>query len=153
MDDFALTPAERALLAALNRLGVGYMVIGLSAAVLQGAPVTTQDIDLWFERPGDESLREAARLAGGFWIPVFGLGPSGFGGDGLDRVDVVLTAHGLDPFAVEYSRALDLVVDGISIKVLPLDRVILSKRSTNRPKDVAALPALEATPRAGEAGA
>ena len=55
MDDFALTSAERALLAALNRRGVRYLLIGLSAAVLQGAPVSTQDLDLWIEHPGDEA--------------------------------------------------------------------------------------------------
>lgn len=152
MDDFALTPAERALLSALNRRHVRYIIIGLGAAVLQGAPIMTQDIDLWFERVDDESVRDAAREAGGFWIPVFGLHPPGFGGDALDRVDVVLTAHGLDAFGIEYSRAIDMLVDGIPVKVLPIERVIISKRSTNRPKDIAALPALEAALRAREDG-
>ncbi len=64
---------------------------------------------------------------------------------GLERIDTVLTAHGLDSFAAEYDRALDFGIDGIPIRVLPLDRIIHSKRSTGRPKDLAALPALEAT--------
>jgi hypothetical protein len=63
----------------------------------------------------------------------------------LERSDTVLTAHGLDDFATESNRALDVAVDGIPVKVLPLERVIVSQRSTNRPKDRAALPALEAT--------
>jgi len=33
--------------------------------------------------------------------------PPAFGGDGLDRLDVVLTLHGLDVFADEYARAVD----------------------------------------------
>lgn len=148
MDDFALTAAERTLLAALNSHGVRYLVIGLGAAVLQGAPVSTQDLDLWFERPGDDAVRGALADAGGFWITGFGLQPPGLGGEGLDRLDTVLTAHGLDDFATEYRRSLDMTVDGIPIKVLPLERVIASKRSTGRPKDLAALPALEATLRA-----
>lgn len=147
MDDSALTPAERALLAALNRLGVRYLVIGLGAAVLQGAPVSTQDIHLWFEHPGDDGVKQAAREAGGFWVPVFGLQPPAIGGDGLDRI-VVLTAYGLDTFDEEYARAIEQVVDGVPVRVLPLERVIASKRATNRPKDVAALPALEAALRA-----
>ena len=61
---------------------------------------------------------------------------------------MVLAAHGLEGFDAEYARALEQVIDGIPVKVLPLDRVIVSKRSTNRPKDIAALPALEATLRA-----
>jgi hypothetical protein len=127
VDDFALTPAERTLLAALNRHGVRYLVVGLGAAVLQGAPVSTQDIDLWFEQPGDDAVRRALAEAGGFWIPAFGLQPPGLGGEGLDRLDTVLTAHGLDDFAAEYARALDLTVDGIAVKVLPLEREALDR--------------------------
>jgi hypothetical protein len=152
VDDFALTPAERALLAALNRRGVRYLVIGLGAAVVQGAPVSTQDIDLWLERPGDAAVRAAASDAGGFWIPAFGMHPPGIGGEGLERIDVVLTAHGLRDFASEFSQALEYLVDGVPVRVLPLERIVASKRSTNRPKDLAAIPALEATIRARDEG-
>ena len=152
MDDYALTPAERTLLAALNRRGVRYLVIGLGAAVLQGAPVSTQDLDLWLERPADDEVRLAAADAGGFWIAAFGLHPPGIGGDGLERIDIVLTAHGLEDFASEYARAKEMQIDDIAVRVLPLERVIASKRSTNRPKDIAAIPALEATLRARDSG-
>jgi hypothetical protein len=145
VDDFVLTPAERALLTALDRHGVRFLLIGLAAALVEGAPVSTQDLDLWLERPDDEGVRQAASDAGGFWLPGFGLQPPGFGGAGLERVDVVLTAHGLDAFTVEYERALPRIIDGVQIRVLPLERIIASKRATNRPKDRAALPALEAT--------
>ena len=148
MDDFALTSAERALLAALNRRGVRYLLIGLGAAVLQGAPVSTQDLDLWLERPGDDTVKLAAADAGGFWIPAFGMQPPGIGGNGLERIDVVLTAHGLADFESEYVQAPQCLIDDVPVRVLPLDRIIASKRSTNRPKDIAALPALEATIRA-----
>jgi hypothetical protein len=33
----------------LNRRGVRYLVVGVAAAVLQGATTATQDVDLWFE--------------------------------------------------------------------------------------------------------
>jgi hypothetical protein len=59
-----------------------------------------------------------------------------------------VAAHGLRDFDAESAGALDLVVDDVPVKVLPLERVIASKRSAGRPKDVAALPALEATLRA-----
>jgi hypothetical protein len=153
VDDFALTPAERALLGALNRRGMRYLVIGLSAAVLQGAPVSTQDLDLWLERPGDDAVRQAASDAGGFWLPAFGMRPPGFGGEGLERIDVVLTAHGLHDFDSEYLHAPECLIDDVPVRVLPLERIIASKRSTNRPKDIAAIPALEAAVRARAAGA
>lgn len=145
MDDFTLTSAERALLIALRARGVRFLLVGLGAAVIEGAPVSTQDLDLWLERADDEAVRLAAADAGGFWLPGFGMQPPGFGGSGLERIDVVLTAHGLEMFDAEYARGLDRTVDGVPVRVLPLERVIASKRATNRPKDVAALPALEAT--------
>ena len=145
MDDFALTPAERALFDALNRRGVPFIIIGMGAAVLEGAPMATQDRDVWFERIDDERIRLAATDAGGFWISGFGKQPPAFGGDGLARIDVVLTADGLEPFSVEYARAIARDVEGVTLRVLPLDRVIASKRATGRAKDAAQLPALEAT--------
>ena len=145
MDDFALAPAERALFRALRARDVRFIIIGLGAALLEGAPVSTQDLDLWLDQPGSDAVRQAAVDAGGFWLPGFGVQPPRFGGPGLERIDVVLTAHGLDPFDVEYARSLSIDVDGIPLRVLSLERVIASKRTTNRPKARAALPALEAT--------
>jgi hypothetical protein len=39
---------ERAFLEALDELGAPYLIVGLGAAVMQGAPVVTEDIELWF---------------------------------------------------------------------------------------------------------
>lgn len=148
MDDFALTPAERALLSALRARGVRFLIVGLGAAVLEGAPVATQDIDLWFETVDSDQIAVAAKDAGGFWISGFGMQPPSFGGDDLSRIDVVLTAHGLRRFADEYEAGVDHEIEGVVVRVLPLERVIASKRATGRPKDAASLPALEAALRA-----
>ena len=95
MFEFVLTGAERALLEALGALGVRYLIVGMGAALIEGAPGTTQDLDLWFGSIDADRLREAARTAGGFYTPGFGLQPPAIGGEGLDRVDVVVTASGL----------------------------------------------------------
>src|SRR5712675_2219144 len=49
MPDSTLTAAERTFLAELDRLGVRFMVVGMSGALIQGARGATEDIDLWFE--------------------------------------------------------------------------------------------------------
>jgi hypothetical protein len=144
VDDFVLTPAERALFRALHERGVRFLVVGLSAAVLEGAPIATQDIGVWLEKL-DERVALAASDAKAFWVTGFGVQPPAFGGHGLERLDVVLTAHGLADFDTEYAGAIAREIEGVSLHVLPLERVIASKRATNRPKDRAALPALEAT--------
>jgi len=44
-----LGDAELKFLQALSTRGVRFMIVDLSAAALQGAPVVTQNVDLWFE--------------------------------------------------------------------------------------------------------
>lgn len=145
MSEIVLTPAERALLGALHELGIRFLIVGMGAALLEGAPVTTQDLDLWFGRIDAERLQEAARRAGGFFTSGAGMQPPAVGGAGLDRIDVVLTASGLDPFDHEYARAREYELDGVRVAVLPLERVIASKLAANRPKDAAQMPMLQAT--------
>jgi hypothetical protein len=147
--DFALTDPERRLLHALSGRGIRFLVVGLGAALIEGAPVATLDLDLWLERIDDPRIPQAAADAGGFWVTGFGLQPPSFGGEGLDRLDVVLTLHGLGTFDDEYAQSLDRVIDGLPLRVLPLERVVASKRATNRLKDRAVLPVLEATLLAG----
>jgi hypothetical protein len=146
MEEFsAFTPGERALLEALNRFDVRYMLVGLSAAVLQGANTGTRDIDLWLEDPSDPRIGAAARLVGAIWVPgSFGMRPPQFGGEQVgDRLDVVTHMHGLDGFEAELGRALELVVDGIPLRILSIERIIASKRAAGRPRDLASIPALE----------
>lgn len=146
MADFsALEPGERAVFEALNRHGVRYMLVGLSAAVLQGANTGTRDIDIWFEDVSDPRIREAIREAGGIWVSgTFGMSPPQIGGDAVgDRLDVALRVDGLGTFADEVPNTTDMVVDGLALPVLKLERIVASKRAAARTKDLAVLPALE----------
>lgn len=60
-----------------------------------------------------------------------------------DRFDVVATVDGADDFAAERSRAVFIVVSGVRLPVMPLARVVVSKKASGRKKDLAQLPALE----------
>lgn len=152
MADSALTEAERRFLAELDRLGVRFLLVGASAAVLQGANTATQDLDLWFEDVSDPRLAAAARAAGGAFIPGgVALRPPMLGGDVLgDRLDVVVHMHGLRSFDEEYVSSKTMTVDGVLLRVLPLRRIIASKRATGRPRDLAQIPALEEALAASE---
>jgi len=55
--------SEIVLLTALLRAQVRFMVVSLSAATLQGSPIVTQDVDLWFEKLDDPRLAKALRDA------------------------------------------------------------------------------------------
>ena len=60
-----------------------------------------------------------------------------------DRFDVVTHTHGLDAFEQEFDRAKSIEIDGVMLKILPLKRIIVSKRAAGRPRDLAQIPALE----------
>lgn len=139
-----LSEAERAFLLALEKRGVRFLVIGMGAAVLQGATAVTQDLDLWFEDLGDPRIAEIAKAVGGFYVSGFGMMPPTLGGALGDRFDVVTHAHGLETFANEFRGALRTDVEGVSLPLLPLERILASKKSIKRPKDLAQIPMLEA---------
>ena len=89
MSERAFTDVERRFLQELEARGVRYLVIGMTAAVLQGARGVTEDVDLWFERLDDAGIAEAARAVGGLWVSgSFGMRPPMLGGALGDRFDV-----------------------------------------------------------------
>lgn len=137
-----LSEAELRLLGALLRHKVRFLVVGLSAAALQGAPVVTEDIDLWFEDLSDSGFLTALREVGAAYVPPFGLNPPMLAGAGAQPFDVVLRMDGLEDFDKEFRRALGVRIGGLRLKVLPLARIILSKQATNRPKDRLVIPVL-----------
>lgn len=145
MADSILTDAERALLRELEARGIRFLVVGMSAALVQGARGATEDIDLWFEDVSDPGIADAVRQAGGIWVSgAFHMGPPRIGGDALsERFDVVAHMSGLEPFAVEYRDVRFEYVDGIRLPLLPLRRILHSKRAAGRPKDLAAIHAIE----------
>ncbi|MBM4156600.1 MAG: hypothetical protein FJ221_16470 [Lentisphaerae bacterium] len=139
-----LSADERRLLAAFKSRRVPFLLVGLSAAALQRAPVVTQDVDLWIPEPGSPRFLRALNDCGVSYVPPIGLNPPMLAGPGADLFDLVVRMHGLGPFAEEARHALRIRVQGLVLPVLRLDRIIASKRSLNRPKDRAVLPALEA---------
>lgn len=139
-DVAALSDSERAFFDALSKHGVRYLIVGMSAALLQGARGATEDINIWFETISHPGIGAAARDAGGFWVTRSE--PPMLGGMS-DRFDVVLSMSGLPDFESEYRASPEFRVDGVSLRVLPLSRIIESKRVANRAKDKAVLPALE----------
>ena len=145
MDVSPLSDKELRFLSALIERDVHFMVVGLSAAALQGAPVVTQDVDLWFEDLNDPRIREAARHVGAAYVPPFNLNPPMFAGAGTELFDIVLTVHGLGSFEEEVRGCIEVPLESHTLKVLPLTRILVSKRAANRQKDRLVIPVLEDT--------
>lgn len=142
-----LSETELRLLESLLRHRIRFMVVGLSAAALQGAPVVTEDVDLWFENLNDPKLIPALVEVGAAYISPFGHNPPMLGGAGSEPFDIALRMNGLDEFADEWKRAIKIKVGGLWLKILPLERILASKQAANRPKDRLVIPVLKNTLR------
>ena len=136
------TGREIAFLRELHKRGVDYMIVGAAAAALQGAPIVTQDIDLWFKDLGVPGLQRALAKVGGVIVPSAGLHPPMFAGGAVELFDIVLTMHGLGTFDEEMEHMILVDLGRLRVRVLSLDRIIKSKEAVGRPKDALTLPVL-----------
>ena len=127
--------SERRLLQHLLKRKLRFIIVGLSAATLQGAPVVTQDVDLWFEDLADPKLSRALQEVGAAYVPPSINNPPMLAGKGAELFDLVIRMDGLGPFAEEFKNCLDVAIGRQKLKVLPLDRILISKTAANRPKD------------------
>ena len=83
-----LSESELRFLETLVRKKVQFMLVGLSAAALQGAPVVTQDVDLWFKDLNDPRLRGALKETGVAYVAPSPVNPPMFVGKGVEFVSV-----------------------------------------------------------------
>jgi len=133
---------EIRLLTALLRARVRFMVVGLSAAALQGAPVVTQDVDLWFEHLGEPKISRALHKIGAAYVPPSITNPPMLAGHGAELFDIAIKMDGLGTFAEELKNCVVVPLGGQKLKVLSLERILASKIAANRSKDKLTIPVL-----------
>ncbi len=154
----AAVDARPVLVAAANALrevDLEAVLIGNAGAAIQGAPVTTVDLDFLF-RKTPRNLQKLRALAD--WLhatilrpyyPVSDLFRVVRDSDGL-QLDFMATVHGLRSFEGVRDRARLIDIDGAPLLVATLTDIIKSKRAAARPQDLAVLPLLEQAREAAE---
>ena len=141
-----------AILAALERHGVRYVLIGGLAANAHGSRRTTRDVDVIVERSSAnlERLADAAReLEVGSPVidsrqreldPLDPLDLARAANVSLDtsqgELDVLNEALGAPPFEMLASRAVTVEVYGTQVHVVGLDDLIALKRAAGRDVDL-----------------
>lgn len=154
-----MNPAR--LLQALAEGDVRFVVVGGLAAVAQGAPVVTLDVDVVHERTPDNVRRLLGVLAslGASYVRAPGSPPIAPREDLLlgEGHHILTTAHGrLDVLGrIEggrgYQELLPRTVESrigdAPVRLLSLEAILEIKRVSARPKDRALVPLLEATLR------
>lgn len=129
---------------ALRVAKIQYQLIGMSAALLQGVPVATFDVDLWINLPVRQYM-VAAKVAietGAQMVrnTVFELT------DGT-LVNFIFEVDGLKSFAVELRKARKLRFHGQTVPVMPLESIRRSKAAVMRPKDSSHIHSIDETLR------
>jgi predicted nucleotidyltransferase len=134
----------------LKRHGLEAILIGNAAAALQGAPVTTVDLDFLF-RKTPLNLKKLKTIASELdavilrpYYPTSGLFRVMRDRDGL-QLDFMTDIHGVAAFEGLRKRPNAVRFGDAELMVAALADIIKSKRAAGRPEDLAVLRLLEKT--------
>jgi hypothetical protein len=105
----------------------------MTAGVMQGIMTNTMDVDIWVDLPARQYIR--------LWNLI-----KSQGGTALSQtlyalsdgkvVNFLFSVTGLNEFSREFRHCLDRTLDGQAVKVLPLERILKSKETVRRDKDL-----------------
>jgi predicted nucleotidyltransferase len=145
-------PADfKDLLVELSDAQARFLVVGGYAVAVHGHPRATKDLDVWVEPTKKNGERVFAALVR-FGAPIeqFDISPPDFEAyDGVLQLGVppvridILTRVGGVTFEQAWLDRLEVTLDGRPIPVLGLDTLIVNKRHTARPQDLADVHTLE----------
>ncbi len=158
-------PEFTEILKVLSRHEVEYILVGGLAAIVHGAPVVTFDLDIVFPKTAENLPRLLAALleidahyldpAGRHIVPdaeklasfrmhqlITSLGPL----DVMEKIGAGMTYADL----IHHTQISE--VAGVSVRVLSLEKIILSKEQADRDKDRATLPLLRRILRLKQGG-
>ncbi len=142
-------PNVGALLGALNRHGVDFVVIGGLAGIAHGSAYPTYDLDVAYAREPANQQRLADALAE-LDVTLRGAPPdlpfqldvktihngSNFTFDTkFGSFDVLGEAAGVTSFEDLRSAASQEEIEGVPVRIASIDHLIAMKRAGNRPKD------------------
>jgi predicted nucleotidyltransferase len=135
---------------AIERHGLETVLIGNAAAAMQGAPVTTIDIDFLYRRT-PSNLKKLKQVAADMGVTLYTpFYPTSMmlrmmNDDGTMQIDFLHEVSGVRSFEGLRSRATRMTLREVPVRVATLADIIKMKKSANRPKDRAIMGILEKT--------
>ena len=133
----------------LNKAGVDYMLVGGWAVNMYGYIRATVDLDIWILADSDNAKKVYAAVAE-FGAPVSQMKPEEFTEYGMIfqigvapcRVDIISRISGVS-YSDAAMRAVSKVIDGVPVRVISLEDLIVNKKASGRTKDLADVEVLE----------
>jgi hypothetical protein len=123
------------LLEALETEKIRFMLIGMSAAVVQGVMGTTMDVDIWIDLPLRQYMR-VQNIARSLGCAV-GANTVVYAQDGTPVNFIFGDVAGIGSFKAESRHIKKMFFRGKKIPVLKLERILKSKETLRRDKDLA----------------
>jgi hypothetical protein len=138
-DSRDLSPLAR-LVQSLGQEKIRFQMVGMSAAILQGVPATTTGTDFWVHLPERQYVRLMNLIIKQGGQPMASTMYALADGS---LANFIFSMTGLKTFAQEYAQARKLSWNGMTVRVLPLERIYKSKHDSARDKDLAHLPLIK----------
>ncbi|MEW6743603.1 MAG: hypothetical protein AB1486_12675 [Planctomycetota bacterium] len=137
------------MLSALSAAGAEYLVVGAHAMAVHGLPRATGDLDIWV-RPTTENARKVFRALAEFGAPLGDLTVEDLGTPALVfqigvppcRIDIMTEIDGVT-FEQAWQGSTTVTLSNLSVPVLGRRELLINKRASRRPKDLADIAWLE----------
>jgi hypothetical protein len=137
------------ILQALSDENVRFILVGAYALAAHGYPRATMDIDIWI-LPSPDNADAVLRALRRFGAALQTLTKEDLQIDGTifqigvapRRIDIITAASGLQ-FEPAYQNSIPTNIEGIEVRILSINDLILNKKATGRTKDLADAETLE----------
>lgn len=137
------------LLLGLNAASARYLIVGAHALGTYGAPRATGDLDIWIDRT-PENARLVHQVLAEFGAPLDELSAEDLQSDDLVfaigapplRVDILTDVSGV-VFEDAWSSRVEGFLGSTPVHYIGREELIINKRASGRPKDIADVAALE----------
>lgn len=133
----------RDFISEFNKYQVSYILVGGYSVILHGYSRTTGDMDIWVDRT-IENYQKIKRAFLSFGMPVFDMTEENFlnhptwdvftYGTPPSSIDIMVKVKGLN-FDECFKKAITFEDDGLLIKTIHINDLVVAKKTTNRPKD------------------
>jgi hypothetical protein len=144
-----LPPDFKEFLALLNSEKIDYLLVGGYAVSYHGYPRPTGDLDVWVDSQPDSAARLISVLskfgfAGPGVTPELFLTPGRVVRMGVPpvRIEIINKVSGLD-FSASYPHRVEAVLDGVPVRIIAREDLIVNKTAAGRDKDLNDLKHLE----------
>ena len=144
-------PDFKDMLLALSDARIDFLLVGAYAVAAHGHPRATGDLDLWV-RPDAETAPKVYRVLADFGAPLHDLTVDDLATPGMvfqigvepSRIDILTAITGV-AFDDAWENRLFIELDDIKLNVIGRDDLIVNKRASGRPKDIADAETLDPT--------